>query len=155
MKKLFLTLALVLTVLSVDLKAQSEELKVSAAVINYVDALYEVKPELIAESVHPDLHKFGYWKAKDATDYDEGSSMSYDQLVALAGKWNAKGWLPENAPRHITIFEVLDKTAIAKLEAWWGTDYFQLAKIDGRWMIMNILWQGPPQTLEITSNEGD
>lgn len=145
MKRYLFTPALLFISLSCSY-GQAEELKVSAAILNYVDALYEVKPELIRESVHPDLNKFGYWRSADAADYNDGSAMTFDQLVELAGTWNEKHWLPENAPKKIVIFDVQDKTASAKLTAHWGTDYFHLARIDGRWMIMNVLWQSPPRT---------
>lgn len=35
--------------------------------------------------------------------------------------------------------------AAAKVTAWWGTDYLQLAKYDGQWMIVHVLWQSPPR----------
>jgi hypothetical protein len=34
--------------------------------------------------------------------------------------------------------------ASAKLVAAWGVDYLRLAKYDGRWMIVNVLWRSPP-----------
>lgn len=123
----------------------SDRDQVYAAVEDYVDALYLVQPERIKKSVHPELMKKGYWKAKDKDTYAYDGQMTFDQLVTLAGKWNAKGWLPKDAVKKIEIFDVQDQTAIAKLTAHWGTDYFQLAKYDGKWMIVNILWQGPLQ----------
>jgi hypothetical protein len=39
---------------------------------------------------------------------------------------------------------VLDQTASAKLEAWWGIDHVHLAKFDGKWMIVNVAWQTFP-----------
>ena len=42
------------------------------------------------------------------------------------------------------VFDVLDKTASAKLTAEWGVDYFHLAKVGGKWQIMYVLWQSPP-----------
>jgi hypothetical protein len=119
---------------------------VYAAVEDYVEGLYQVKPERIKNSVHPELTKKGYWKGKDKTDYAYDGIMTFDQLVKLAETWNAKGWLPKDAVKKIDIFDVQDQTASAKLTAHWGTDYFQLAKYDGKWMIVNILWQGPLQT---------
>jgi hypothetical protein len=116
---------------------------VYAAVEDYVDGLYLVQPERIKKSVHPELMKKGFWKAKDKTAYAYEGIMTFDQLVELAGKWNAKGWLPKDAVKKIDIYDVQDQTATAKLTAHWGTDYFQLAKFDGKWMIVNILWQGP------------
>ena len=116
---------------------------VYAAVEDYVDGIYKAQPDRIKKSVHPELTKKGYWKGKDKTTYDYDGMMTFDQLVKLAETWNAKGWLPKDAMKKIDIYDVQDQTACAKLTAHWGTDYFQLAKYDGKWMIVNILWQGP------------
>jgi hypothetical protein len=40
---------------------------------------------------------------------------------------------------------VLDQTATAKITAQWGIDYMQLAKFDGAWKIINIVWQTHPK----------
>lgn len=42
------------------------------------------------------------------------------------------------------LFDVQDQTASAKLTAWWGTDYLLLAREQGRWVILQVLWQSPP-----------
>ena len=43
---------------------------------------------------------------------------------------------------------MLDQTASAKIVAMWGIDYMHLAKYDGRWQIINIVWQAhPPKAL--------
>ena len=126
--------------------SQTDRDLVYAAVEDYVDGLYLVQPERIKKSVHSELTKKGYWKGKDKTTYDYDGMMTFDQLVKLAGTWNAKGWLPKDAVKKIDIYDVQDQTACAKLTAHWGTDYFQLAKYEGKWMIVNILWQGPLPT---------
>ena len=116
---------------------------VSQAVEDYVDALYLVQPEKITRSVHPGLTKKGYWRKTETEPYGPEQTMTFQQLFDLAGKWNANGKLPKNAPRKIEIFDVQDQTASAKLTAQWGTDYFQLARYNGKWMIVNVLWQSP------------
>jgi hypothetical protein len=144
MKKLNFILAIVLLISSLNSFAQSPDHQaVYAAVEDYVDGLYLVQPERIKKSVHPELMKKGFWKGKDKTEYAYDGIMTFDQLVELAGKWNAKGWLSKDAIKKIDIYDVQDQTAAAKLTAHWGTDYFQLAKFEGKWMIVNILWQGP------------
>jgi hypothetical protein len=117
---------------------------VYAAIEDYVDGLYLVQPERIRKSVHPNLSKKGYWRKSDNESYGPEQTMTYQQLYDLAGKWNSNGRLPKDAPRKIEIFDVQDQTASAKLTAEWGTDYFQLAKYDGKWMIVNVLWQSTP-----------
>jgi hypothetical protein len=118
--------------------------QVYAAIEDYVDALYLVQPERIKKSVHPNLMKKGF--AMNDGKYSDELIMTFDQLVDLAGRWNAGGTLPKDAPRIIEIYDVQDKTASGKLTAEWGTDYFQLAKYEGKWLIVNIMWQTPPPT---------
>ena len=73
--------------------------------------------------------------------------MTYEQLHELAGRWNKEGRVdPKTAVKEIIVYEVLDKTASAKLVAHWGVDYMHLARFDGQWKIINVLWQSPPRT---------
>lgn len=146
MKFAFLTIALGLLIAPMTLQAQSKADKeaVKMAVLDYVEGIYLVQPERIERSVSKDLAKIGYWRAEDKTTYQE-TPMNYQQLYDLAGKWNAKGRVdPETAPKKIELLDVMDQTAVAKLSAEWGYDYLNLAKKDGRWMIVNVLWQSYP-----------
>ena len=116
---------------------------VKRACLDYVEGVYEVKPELIERGVHPDLVKFGFHR-RGGEEYRSGA-MTYKQLVDLAGRWNKEGnRTNEKSPKEVTVFDVLDKTASAKLVAEWGVDYFHLAKEDGQWKIRQVLWQSPP-----------
>jgi hypothetical protein len=148
MKQLVFAAAIIF-LFSADVRGQatqqpSDKDLVYAAIEDYVDGLYLVQPDRIKKSVHPKLTKKGYWRPKDKTTYEPESIMTYDELVELAAKWNAKGNVPKDAIKKIEIFDVQDQTALAKLTAVWGTDYFQLAKYDGKWMIVNIVWQSHP-----------
>jgi hypothetical protein len=40
---------------------------------------------------------------------------------------------------------VLDQTATARLEAYWGVDYMHLARYEGKWKIVQVLWQAYPK----------
>ena len=53
--------------------------------------------------------------------------------------------MPKDAPKEVVIFDMTDQIATAKLTAWWGIDYMHLAKYDGKWKIVNVLWQTHPQ----------
>ncbi|HEY0740760.1 MAG TPA: nuclear transport factor 2 family protein [Chryseosolibacter sp.] len=143
MKPLVVVIAMLLLISPITNAQSTDKELVYAAVEDYVDALYLVQPDRIKKSVHPELMKKGFWKGKDKTDYTYQGVMTFNDLVKLAETWNAKGWLAKDAVKKIEIYDVQDQTASAKLTAYWGTDYFQLAKFDGKWMIVNILWQGP------------
>lgn len=115
---------------------------VERAVQDYVEAFYLAKPELIDRGVHKDLTKYGFWR-DDAGKY-KPMPMTYDQARTLAEGWNADGQQGADLEFEIELFEVADQTAAAKLTAKWGIDYVHLAKFEGEWKIMHVMWQSHP-----------
>lgn len=149
MRKLFLLMAAFVISLPCAASAQSSADKegVRQAVLDYVEGVYDVDPSRIERSVHPDLAKRGFFKRPDESAYRSGQ-MTFTQLVEVAKTWNKDRKLAKDAPKEITVLDVLDQTASAKLVAAWGIDYFHLAKYDGKWKIINVLWQSHPKKAE-------
>jgi hypothetical protein len=117
---------------------------VRRAALDYVEAIYTADQTLIERSVHPTLAKRGYYVNREGSWQE--SPMTYDQLLHTARTWNANGkTLREGAPKQVTVLDVLDKTATAKVVAQWGIDYMHLAKYDDGWKIVNIIWQSHPR----------
>jgi hypothetical protein len=138
-----LGLAVATGVGAASLQQSSDRRAIERAVLDYVDALYEVKPELVDRAVHAALAKRGFVR-NDQGAYRE-LTMSFDELRALAATWNARrGVDPRTAPKQVIILDMLDQTASAKLVASWGIDYMHLAKYDGQWKVVNVLWQVAP-----------
>jgi hypothetical protein len=118
---------------------------VKKAALDYVEGFYEGDTAKLTRSVSPDVHKFGYWRPRDATGY-QGGRMTWPEFHAYANRVKASGRpTPATAPKEIVVYDVLDQTASAKLTASWGTDYLLLAKLNGRWMITHVLWQSAPR----------
>ena len=117
---------------------------VENAARDYIEGLYQAAPDRIRRSVHPELTKYGFSRPAPDRPYG-GSAMTFDQLVALAGRWNAEGnRVDETSPRAVEVLGVLPEIALAKVTATWGIDYMQIAKEDGKWQIRHILWQRHP-----------
>jgi Putative lumazine-binding len=128
-----------LLVSSSSLLAQSDDrTAVRPAALDYVTAVYESRPELIERSVSPDLTKHGFMRQSDGS-YRRGR-MTYAELLTVAKEWNADR-KRDLSIKEVVVGEVLDQTATAMVRAAWGVDFMQLAKIDGRWKILNIVWQ--------------
>jgi len=147
MKRLvFLGFAFLLFAVSVaaQQEANPDREAVRQAVLDYVEGIYNVQPERIERSVSPNLAKLGFYRPPTETTYRPGSSMAFQQLVEIAKTYNKEGKLPKDARKDIQIYDVLDQTATVKLTAEWGIDYMHLAKMDGKWMIVNVLWQSHP-----------
>ena len=120
-----------------------EHAAVHQAALDYVTAVYESRPELIERSVSKDLTKVGFMRQKDGS-YGR-ALMTYQQLLDVARDWN-KDKNRDLSIKDVKVGEVLDHTATATVRASWGIDFMQLAKIDGRWQIINIVWQTHPPT---------
>jgi hypothetical protein len=114
---------------------------IEQAVQNYVSSIYDMKPELLDESVSPKIQKVGYMPAQDGSGLEE-SWMTFQELKDLAGHLNKDGMFdPATSPRKLTILDHTDMIANVKLDAAWGIDYIHLTKHSGQWMIMNVIWE--------------
>ena len=115
---------------------------VARAGYDYIDGFYEGDSAKLARALRPDLSKYGFWR--DSTGKYAGERMSYREAIDYAGKVKARNRpVPSNWARQVEVLDVQDMTAVAKVTAWWGTDYLLLGRYDGRWMISDVLWQGP------------
>ena len=137
---------LALSTLAAPLAAQTpaDREAVRLAVLDYVEGFYEGDSARLERSVWPQVRKYGY--AREASGAYRGMAMAFPEgFLGYAGRVRAgRVQTPANAPKDVTIFEVQDQTASAKLVAWWGIDYLLLARENGRWMITHVLWQSPP-----------
>lgn len=145
MRKLILLIAtVVLLPVAAGAQTDADREGVRAAVLDYVEGIYEVDASRIERSVHPELAKRGFFVKKGETAYSP-HVMTFQQLVDLAKSYNKDGHVKRDAPKEIVIFDVSDQTASAKLTAVWGIDYIHLAKYEGKWKFINVLWQTPPK----------
>ncbi|HWN11674.1 MAG TPA: nuclear transport factor 2 family protein [Pyrinomonadaceae bacterium] len=146
MKHLIVLAVAVFTLVSIS-PVQGQETAdreaVRQAVLDYVEGIYNVEPTRVERSVHPKLAKIGFYRGPNDPAFRAGSNMTFEQLVELSKNWNKAGKLRKDAPKEVTIYDVLDQTATVKLVAEWGIDFMHLAKFDGKWMIINVLWQSP------------
>ena len=122
---------------------RADRAAVEQAALDYVDALYHADTARIERSVHPQLTKRGFWRDNATLPWGPQQTMTYEQLMTLTKTWNADT-TPDTSIKKIDVFDVLDQTATAKVTAMWGVDYLHLAKYDGRWKIINIVWQAHP-----------
>ena len=144
MRKLILLIAaVVLLPAAAAAQTDADREAVRAAVLDYVEGIYEVNPARIERSVHPELAKRGFFVKKGEAAYSS-DVMTFQQLVDVAKNFNKAGRVPKDAPKEVVIFDISDQTASAKLTAVWGIDYIHLAKYDGKWKFVNVLWQTHP-----------
>ena len=126
--------------------AQSEKEQVEKACLNYIEGFYEGDTAKLIASLKPTLYKFGYWKNKDNGKYEPDGHMTWQQAIDYAKKVaEKKNFAKPGTQKKVELLDLGTSIAAAKVSAWWGIDYILLAKQDGKWMIEQVLWEGPPE----------
>jgi hypothetical protein len=126
------------------LRAQEKE-KVERTCLNYIEGFYEGDTAKLIASLKPSLHKIGYWKNKDTGVYDFDGQMTYRGAMDYAKDVMTKRkFAKPDAPKKVEVFEIGNTIASAKVTAWWGIDYVLLSKQGDKWIIEQVLWEGPP-----------
>ncbi|MDX1939813.1 MAG: nuclear transport factor 2 family protein [Saprospiraceae bacterium] len=146
MKILLSIILFTLIAISAFAQANLDKEQVQSACMDYLEGFYEGDTAKIIRSVDKEVFKYGYYKDRNSATY-AGEPMSFQEMIDYANNVKAKQRFPKaDTPKKVEIYEVQDQTAAAKVTAWWGTDYILLAKLNGKWMIRTVLWQGPLKT---------
>ena len=137
---------LVTTVLLPAAQAQADD---SAAIkqpaLDYIEGWYEGNAERMERALHPELAKRIVEK-KRGSDEVVLDSMDAKSLIAATAKGGGKNTPPEKQQKDVTILDVFENAAAVKVVASGWVDYMQMAKWNGRWVIINVLWEMKPKT---------
>lgn len=128
-------------------KSQSDQKPaVERACLDYLEGFYEGDTVKIIRSLKPSLYKTGYWKNQKSGEFESDGLMSFQQAVTFARNvLTKKHFAKPDAPKKVEVLDIGKVIASAKVTAWWGIDYVLLAKNGDRWMIEQVLWEGPPE----------
>ena len=139
-----LTLITCLLASLASLAQSTDREQIERACKDYIEGFYEGDTTKLVRSLKPSLYKFGYWKDSKTGKYGEDGQMTYKQAIAYAKNVQAKkNFAKADAPRKVEVLDALNQIAAAKVTAWWGVDYLLLSKNDGKWIIEQVLWEGP------------
>jgi len=115
------------------------------AAMDYIQGWYEGNAVRMERALHPELAKH-IVRTDPKTGHSAFSSMS---ALTLINGVKAGGGTNTPATHRRTDYRLLDiyeNAAVARVDAGDWVDYLQLAKWNGRWVIVNVLWELRPQT---------
>ena len=108
------------------------------SITDYMEPWYGAGHEKLVEAIHPTIVKRKFYPIP-ATGV-----FVLRQVIALAKDSDIHPQKPTTEWRNdITICDVFQNIATAKSVGSTWTDYLHLAKLDGRWQIMHILFENP------------
>lgn len=111
--------------------------------LEFEEAWYTGDAPRMAAVLHP-----SFTMRHVGTDASTGRS-TLDQNVDATGliqlTLQGHGEVPAALQRHdVTVLDVYANAATAKIATWYGVDYLQLARWNGRWLIMSVVWGKTP-----------
>ncbi len=141
---LVMTGLLILAGFSISQTAEMEKEReaIVAAAMDYIEGAHEGNADRIARSVHTELCKVSVRKIPQ-TGRDVLYKAGFSRLAELV-RANSVPVPPEKRDIEITVFTVQEGLACALAVSSSFYDYLQLAKIDGTWKLINVLWRYNP-----------
>jgi hypothetical protein len=112
------------------------------AALDYIESWYEADPDKMERALHPDLAKrIVHTSPEGRSRLDQMSAMTLVQAVR-----SRKGKKPpEPARKDVTILDIYENIASVKLIATGWVDHLHIARYNGRWVIVNVLWELEPR----------
>ena len=117
---------------------------VRQAALDYVEGWYEGSAERMSRALHPDLHKRIVEK-DPKSGKDRLREMNAETLVGYTHDGGGTRTPTESRQKDVTIFDIYRDEASARVVFLEWVDYLHLARFDGRWVIVNVLWQYKPK----------
>ncbi|MBA3258126.1 MAG: nuclear transport factor 2 family protein [Gemmatimonadales bacterium] len=124
-------------------QSAADSAAIRATALDYVEGWYGGNADRMNRALHPELVK-RIVVADTATGRSVLDNMGATALVNATRRGFGKSTPENRRQREVRILDVFGNAASVKtIMADW-IDYMQLAKVDGRWVIVNVLWEQKP-----------
>ncbi len=136
-------LAAVTPMLSLHAQTAADSAAIKKAALDYVEGWYEGNPERMERALHPEL-------AKRIVRTDQNGRSRLEQMSAMSLVQGVQRGGGKDTPiaqqqKDVFILDIFQNTASAKAIMSGWIDYMHLAKWNGEWKIVNVLWELKPQ----------
>jgi hypothetical protein len=116
---------------------------IKQAALDYAESWYEGKPERMERALHPDL-------AKRIVRTDASGRSRLDHMGAFQLYTGVRSGYGTKTPadkqlKEVRVLDVFGNAATVRLEMSGWIDYLHIAKFNGRWVIVNVLWEMKPE----------
>lgn len=142
MKKTIATIVMLIAAAdSLSAQSAADSAAIRAVALDYVEGWYTTDAARMERAVHPEL-------AKRIVQTDDRGRSRLGQQSALTLITNTRSTGRTPADRQIKDVRILDifgnaASVRAEMSGW--IDYMHLAKWNGQWKIVNVLWELKPR----------
>jgi hypothetical protein len=136
-------LLLVLAAGTVYAQTAADREAIKQTALDYIEGYYEGNAERMERSLHPDLAK-RIVRTDPSTGKSKLEHMTAPRLVQVTQMRQGRPAPKEKQQKDVTILDVFENSASVKIVAADWIDYLHVSKFDGRWVIVNVLWEMKP-----------
>jgi putative lumazine-binding protein len=136
---LFITLALAAVLAPAADQTDPESAAIRQTALDYIDGWYTGDAARMEHALHPDLAK----RIVNTDPKGGWSTLGQQSAMGLVlGTRSGAGKRPESQRQEdVTILDHFQNVAMVKIVANDWVDYLQVAKFNGQWKIVNVLWE--------------
>ena len=138
-----LAAAQVLAIGSMQAQTSADTTAIRATALNYVEGWYEGNADRMAKALHPELVKRIVVR-DTTTGRTMVQGMGTSVLVNSTRHGYGKETPKERQQKDVSVLDVFGNAASVKAVMADWIDYMHMAKVDGRWVIVNVLWERKP-----------
>ena len=140
MKKTLATLVVLLVNVSwASAQSSSDSAAIRTAALDYVEGWYAGDPARMERALHPELAKrIVRTDERGRSRISQQSALTLINLTRLA---EGKETPPDQQIKNIRILDIFGNSASVRAEMSGWIDYMHLAKWNGQWKIVNVLWE--------------
>ncbi|MGH7713846.1 MAG: nuclear transport factor 2 family protein [Gemmatimonadaceae bacterium] len=124
-------------------QSAADSAAIRASALDYVEGWYDGNAERMGRAVHPELVKRIVVR-DTVTGRTWISGMGWGNLVAGTARGGGKNTPMANRRKDVQILDIYGNAASVRATMSGWIDYMQMAKVDGRWVIVNVLWENHP-----------
>jgi len=123
--------------------SKSDREAITQTALDYGQGWYEGNAERMERALHPDLAKRALM-ADPRSGKGKMDHIGAQALVQAVQKGGGTTTPPDQRRTDVTILDVYGNAASVKMEMHDWIDYMHMSKIEGRWVIVNVLWELTP-----------
>jgi hypothetical protein len=125
---------------------EEDKAEIKQLITDYVVGFYEVDGEKVQNTCHPSLSKRTLEHSRDGS-FDYFSLITYEEIEFLGNTFNTHfNFNPSTSRCAIDIYYTDAGHCAAKVVGASWFDYFHIAKVNEEWKIINIMYEGLPES---------
>ena len=147
MKNVGCVLALIAAVGIVDVapvsaQTAADSSAIVATALDYIDGFYTSNAARMERALHPELAK--RIVGDPAGPESRLQNMTAEQLIQATASGGAAR-IPDDAKKEdVRILDIYNNVASVRIDAGLWIDYLHVARWNGEWKIINVLWEMAP-----------